>query len=73
MPDRLAMDAHVHGHDGMLLLAGYSFAEITEDAAMEASEDRLQTLPLPYPEGVKYGSRSAIPARRITAKSPKDR
>jgi len=29
MTDRLAMDAHFHGHDGALLLAGYSFAEIT--------------------------------------------
>jgi len=28
MTDKLAMDAHFHGHDGVLLLAGYSFAEI---------------------------------------------
>jgi len=27
--DSLAMDAHFHGHDGMLRLKGYSFAEIT--------------------------------------------
>jgi hypothetical protein len=30
MTDRLAMDAHFHGHDGALLLAEYSFAEITQ-------------------------------------------
>ena len=29
MTDRLAMDAHFHGHDGALLLAEYSFTEIT--------------------------------------------
>jgi hypothetical protein len=29
MTDRLAMDAHENGHDGALLLAEYSFAEIT--------------------------------------------
>ena len=29
MTDRLAMDAHFHGYDGALLLAEYSFAEIT--------------------------------------------
>jgi len=29
MTSRLAVDAHFHGHNGTLLLAGYSFAEIT--------------------------------------------
>jgi hypothetical protein len=31
MTDRLVMDAHFHGHDGALLLAEDSFAEITLD------------------------------------------
>ena len=34
MIDRLAMDAHFHGHDGALLLAEYSFAEITYDLSV---------------------------------------
>jgi len=29
MTDKLVMDAHFHGHDGALLLAGFYFAEIT--------------------------------------------
>ena len=31
MTARLAMDAHFRGHDGALLLAEYSFAEITQN------------------------------------------
>ena len=29
MTDKLVMDAHFHGHDGALLLAGFHFAEIS--------------------------------------------
>lgn len=29
MTDRLAISAHSHGHDGLLMFVGYSFAEIT--------------------------------------------
>ncbi|MBE9102621.1 hypothetical protein [Vacuolonema iberomarrocanum] len=34
MTDRLTVDAHFHGHDRALLLAGYSFAEITLHTAI---------------------------------------
>jgi hypothetical protein len=40
MTDRLAMDAHFHGHDGALLLAEDSFTEITY-SAFQALKTRL--------------------------------
>jgi hypothetical protein len=53
------MDAHFHGHDGVLLLAEYSFAEITLRLKNQRSvmifgvqsTPKIITLRQPYPRG----------------------
>jgi len=60
MADRLAMDAHFHGHDGALLLAGYSFAEITTALFKRCKREKL-------PSRIASTSMLSSDAKRLNA------
>gem|GEM_PF-1305918 len=57
LTDRLVMDAHFHGHDGALLLAGHSFlGTFFSRDRLTFSVVLLQCLEIQFGEGLEEGA-----------------